>query len=93
VGSVLSEGSGAASGQATAKAAEAVAAILGDDEAERRNLLDLMAERLRIVAVRRLAAVAAGGGFTFQHAVGSVMEVALAGKRCPSVAERSCRIP
>jgi hypothetical protein len=54
-----------------------VATIPGDDGAEGRNIPDLMTQRLRIVAVQRLAAVAAGGRFALQHAVGPVVEGAL----------------
>ena len=41
------------------------------------NVPDLVSERLGVVAVQRLVAVAAGGGLTFKHTIGRIAEVAL----------------
>jgi site-specific DNA recombinase len=76
-GTVLPGRGLSAGGHAAAGAEKAMASILGDAGAEGRNVPDLMTQRLRIVAVQGLAAVAAGAGLTFQHAVGPVVEGAL----------------
>lgn len=50
---LLRRGHEAASGQATARAGEAVAAVLGDDGSDGQYVPDLMTEWLRVVAVQR----------------------------------------
>ena len=68
---------GAASGQATARTREAVTAVLGDDRPDRRHVPDLMTQRLRVIAIQRLLAMAAGRRFAVVDGVGVIDEGAL----------------
>ena len=68
---------GAASGQATARAGEAMAAILGDDGPDGRHVPDLMTQRARVIAMQRLLAMAAGRWFAIVDVVGVIDEGAL----------------
>jgi hypothetical protein len=54
-----------------------VATILGDDGPDRRHVPDLMAERLRVVAVQGLLAMAADCRSTVVDGVGVIDECAL----------------
>ena len=65
---------GTASGQATARTGEAVAAVLGDDGPDERHVPDLMTQRLRVVAMQRFAAVAAGRRFAVVDGIGVIDE-------------------
>jgi hypothetical protein len=51
--------------------------VLGDDGADGRHVPDLMTQRLRVVAVQRLLAMAAGRRFAVVHGVGVIDEGAL----------------
>ena len=51
--------------------------VLGDDGPDGRHVPDLVAKWLRVVAVQRLVAVAAGRGLTLLHVVRPVVELAL----------------
>ena len=68
---------GAASGQATVRASEAVAAVFGDERLDRRHVPDLMTQRLRVVAIQRLLAMAAGCRFAVVDGVRVIDEGAL----------------
>ena len=68
---------GAASGQATARAGEAMTAVLGDDGPDGRHVPDLMTQRLRVVAMQRLLAMAAGRRLAVVDGVGVIDEGAL----------------
>ena len=73
----MAGGRRAASGQATARASKTVAAVLGDDGPNGRHIPDLMAERLRVTAVKRLLAMATDGRFAVVDGVGVIDEGAL----------------
>ena len=68
---------GAASGQATARTSESVASVLGDDRPDGWHVPDLMTQRLRVVTVQRLMAMAAGRRFAVVDGVGVIDEGAL----------------
>jgi hypothetical protein len=72
--SVLAGGRGATSGHAAARAGEAVTAVFGDDGPDGRHVPDLMTQRLRVVAMQRLLAMAAGRRFAFVDDVGVIDE-------------------
>ena len=73
----MAGGRGAASGQATARTSEAVAAILGDDGPNGRHVPDLMTKRLRVIAMQGLLAMTAGRRFAVVDRVGVIDEGAL----------------
>ena len=52
-------------------------AVLGDDGPDGRHVPDLMTQRLRVVAVKRLMAMAAGRRFAVVDGVGVIDEGAL----------------
>ena len=65
---------GAASGQSAARTSEAVTAVLGDDGPHRRNIPDLMTQRLRVVAMQRPLAMAADCRFAVVDGIGVIDE-------------------
>src|SRR5487761_1070383 len=77
-GSVLARRRGAAASDAAAAAEEAMAAIFRDDGADRRHVPNLMTQRLRIIALERLPAIAAHSWFTVLDGVGTFDERPLA---------------
>ena len=66
-----------ASGHAAAGAAKAMTTILRDDRKQLRNIQNLVAKRIRVIAVRGFVTIATGGGFTFKHTIGRIPEAAL----------------
>ena len=68
---------GAARSQATARAGEAVTAVFGDDGPDGRHVPDLMTQRLRVIAMQRLLAMAAGRRFAVVDGIGVIDEGAL----------------
>lgn len=51
-----------------------MAAVLGDTGSDGRHVPDLMAQRLRIIAMQRLLAITAGRGFALVDGVGVIDE-------------------
>ncbi len=65
---------GDASGQATARSGEAVTAVLGDEGPDGRHVPDLMTQRVRVITMRRLLAMAAGPRFAIVDSFGVIDE-------------------
>jgi len=70
----LAGGRGAACGQSATRAGEAVTAVFGDGGTDGRHVPDLMTEWLRVVAVKRLLAMAADRRFAVVDGVGVIDE-------------------